>query len=116
MWDCCAASGGKSILFHDNFPNSVITVSDIRERILFNIDKRFQLAGIKNYKKFLADLTTGYHNPNEYDLIICDAPCSGSGTWSRSPEQLHFFKKEAIEKYANLQKAISKNVIPFLKP
>src|SRR4029079_5711197 len=28
-WDCCAASGGKSILLHDYFPTAVLTVSDV---------------------------------------------------------------------------------------
>ena len=115
MWDCCAASGGKSILFHDRYPKSLITVSDIRECILFNLNKRFQQARIKNYKKFLADLTTGYHNPIQYDLIICDAPCTGSGTWSRTPEQLKFFTVDKINQYAQLQQKIVLNVATNIK-
>ncbi|RYZ60325.1 MAG: Fmu (Sun) domain-containing protein, partial [Chitinophagaceae bacterium] len=30
-WDCCAASGGKTILLHDAYPKAALTVSDIRE-------------------------------------------------------------------------------------
>src|SRR5688572_18578794 len=33
-WDCCAASGGKSILLKDLFPQTTLTVSDIRQSIL----------------------------------------------------------------------------------
>ena len=55
-WDCCAASGGKSILLHDRFPQSRLTVSDVRESILVNLKKRFQQAGIKYYKSFVTDL------------------------------------------------------------
>ncbi|MFN2440108.1 MAG: Fmu (Sun) domain-containing protein, partial [Chitinophagaceae bacterium] len=50
-----------------------------------------------------------------FDLIICDAPCTGSGTWSRTPEQLYFFKEEKIEYYAGLQKKIAVNAIKALK-
>ena len=50
-----------------------------------------------------------------FDLIICDAPCSGSGTWSRTPEQLAFFHPDRIGHYAKLQRAIVSNAIPYLK-
>ena len=53
--------------------------------------------------------------PESFDLIICDAPCSGSGTWGRTPEQLSRFQKEKIEDYATLQKAIAVNASKCLK-
>ncbi len=116
VWDCCAASGGKSILFHDFFPEAVLTVSDIRESILNNLKKRFLAAGIKTYNSYLLDLTSQrFSFTKKFDIIICDAPCSGSGTWSRTPEQLSFFKKEKIDYYADLQKKIAMNAAKFLK-
>lgn len=115
-WDCCAASGGKSILFHDYFPDAQITVSDVRESILINLQKRFKRAGIKNYDSFVADVSSPHFSiKRKFDLVICDAPCSGSGTWSRTPEQLHFFKKERIEHYADLQKKIVLNASKAVK-
>lgn len=119
IWDCCAGSGGKSIMLYDIFPEIELTVSDIRESILANLKKRFAKAGIKKYKSFAADLSihsplTTHHSP--FDLIICDAPCTGSGTWSRTPEQLYFFNQQTIEKYSDRQKKIVTNVIPYLKP
>jgi 16S rRNA (cytosine967-C5)-methyltransferase len=107
IWDCCAASGGKSILFHDHFPNARLTVSDIRETILINLRKRFLRAGIKSYAQFIVDLAAGKSIRGNFDLVVCDAPCSGSGTWGRTPEQLQFFKEEGIERYARLQKKIA---------
>mgnify|MGYP002336011388 CR=1 FL=1 len=116
VWDCCAASGGKSILFYDRFPNSHLTVSDVRESILFNLRKRFNKAGITKYGHFVADLTL----PNipidkNFDVVICDAPCSGSGTWARTPQQLAFFNKEKIDHYSNLQKNIVLNAGKAIK-
>ncbi len=117
VWDCCAGSGGKSILAYDTIPNISLTVSDVRKSILFNLKKRFEKAGIKNYKSFVADL---HHSPlatphSPFDIIICDAPCTGSGTWSRTPEQLYFFKKERIEYYVSLQMKIAVNATKALK-
>lgn len=120
VWDCCAASGGKSILANDLLSGEIdLSVSDIRENILRNLSKRFEIAGIKKYKTFKADLTSpvdesGIANLSP-QLIICDAPCSGSGTWSRTPEQLAFFKVGKIEEYAALQRKIVSNAIPVLQ-
>lgn len=118
VWDCCAASGGKSILLHDIVNRKIdLTVSDIRADIILNLHRRFKKAGIKEYKYFIADITIPEFKPGElnFDLVICDAPCSGSGTWSRTPEQLCFFKKESIDEYNHLQKKIVSKVIPYLR-
>jgi len=48
-------------------------------------------------------------------MVICDVPCSGSGTWSRSPEHLPLFQEEKIVYYSSLQKRIVQNVIPAVK-
>ncbi|MFT3948807.1 MAG: Fmu (Sun) domain-containing protein [Agriterribacter sp.] len=118
VWDCCAASGGKSILAIDYFGNVDLTVSDIRASILINLQSRFRRAGISRYRSFVADLSL--HNtpadPSGYDLVICDAPCSGSGTWSRTPEQLYFWEENKLDHYTELQKKITSNIIPFIKP
>jgi 16S rRNA (cytosine967-C5)-methyltransferase len=116
-WDCCAGSGGKSIMLHDLFPEIELTVSDRRGSILINLQKRFSRAGIKKYKSFVADLTG---NPlpvtGHYDLILADVPCTGSGTWGRTPEQLYFYQQDKTSEYAALQKKIMANVIPQIKP
>jgi 16S rRNA (cytosine967-C5)-methyltransferase len=129
-WDCCAASGGKSILLYDILKKHVeLTVSDIRLPILLNLHQRFTKAGVKDYNYFLGDLTAldfqfpdtafkGVKNKapaNEYQLIICDVPCTGSGTWSRTPENLFYFKPEIIDDYAVRQKQIVSNAVPYLK-
>lgn len=118
VWDCCAASGGKSILAYDILNGEIeLTVSDIRESILLNLKKRFETAGIKNYNSFIADLSKGKTKlpAGKTDIIICDAPCTGSGTWSRTPEQLFFFKKKNIDIYVEMQQQIVRHVIPQLK-
>lgn len=118
VWDCCAASGGKSIMAADLLGDILLTVSDIRESILINLKKRFTAAGIKNYKSFVADLSVAGlpESDEKFDIVIADVPCSGSGTWSRTPEQLFYFKNEMIEKYALLQKQIMSNVLQYVKP
>lgn len=112
-WDCCAASGGKSILAFDVLQNINLTVSDLRNSIIQNLKKRFEKAGIHQYTSFVADVTK-VKPSKKFDLIICDAPCTGSGTWSRTPEQLYFFTADKIENYSKLQENIVCNVFPSL--
>jgi len=134
VWDACAASGGKSILAYDLNPAIDLTVSDIRDSILNNLRQRFRQAGITRYHSFTADLSgsaapqfpkaagpsgtgagvrpTGASQP--FNCIIVDAPCSGSGTWSRTPEELYFFHPRRIAHYSGLQQKITARVLPFL--
>ena len=115
-WDCCAASGGKSIMTKDILDDIDLTVSDVRESILINLKKRFAEAGIKNYKSLVADLTKPIKEleNKKFNLIIADVPCSGSGTWGRTPEQLFYFEEKKIDEYTALQKKIISTIIPHL--
>jgi 16S rRNA (cytosine967-C5)-methyltransferase len=118
-WDACAASGGKSLLLHELEPNIKLVVSDIRESILANLDERFHSAGLMKYQKKQLDLTQNVdqelHN-YEFDGIVLDAPCSGAGTWGRTPEMISQFEPQKIAFFQRLQKTIAANVIKYLKP
>ncbi len=125
VWDCCAASGGKSILLYDILHGHVdLHVSDVRAHMLNNLRTRFKEAGIKKYHAFTADLMVDVKTIPEkkFDIIVCDAPCSGSGTWARTPEQLAFFEQKndlsaarRIASFVRMQKKIASNAIQSLK-
>lgn len=117
VWDCCAASGGKSILLVDSINHPIkLTVSDIRESILLQLRKRLKESGIHIQRIFKADLTKPCPLPADtvFDLLICDAPCTGSGTWARTPEQAAGFKESIINDFTALQKKIVENSLPYL--
>ena len=118
-WDACAASGGKSLLLHEQQHDLKLVVSDIRESVLANLDERFRNAGLLRYQKKVLDLTNNVdpelHN-YEFDGIILDAPCSGSGTWGRTPEMISQFQAPRIRFFQQLQQSIAANVIKYLKP
>ncbi len=117
-WDACAASGGKSLLLYDLEPTIKLVVSDIRESILSNLEERFQQVGLKKYQVKLLDLT---QNPDfvlhdyAFDGIIVDAPCTGSGTWGRTPEMISQFDAGKIDFFHRLQQSILRNVVKYLK-
>lgn len=118
IWDCCAGSGGKSILAKDVLGDVDLTVSDIRESVLINLKKRFAEAGIQAYKTLVTDLAAPVANLRtaSFQLIIADVPCSGSGTWGRTPESLSFFDEQEIDRYRLLQEKIATTVMPYLQP
>ena len=131
VWDCCAASGGKSLALADNNSDINLFVSDMRERILENLQERFATNGIHSYAAAVTDLSKSHSGvsftkwPDKkqievalgfFDLILVDAPCSGSGTWARTPEQLQQMNEQTVNRYVALQRSILQNVLPFLKP
>jgi 16S rRNA (cytosine967-C5)-methyltransferase len=120
VWDCCAASGGKSIMAVDVLKDITLTVTDVRASIINNLKSRFQQAGIKNYTSHVVDVANSNSLSNtlkdeRFDLVICDAPCSGSGTWGRTPEQLYYFTEDKIRHYSNLQKQVASNALRYVK-
>jgi len=118
VWDCCAASGGKSILLTDIVQQKInLTVSDIRPASILNLHQRFKKASITEYQYFITDISSpdGKVPLAAYDIIVCDAPCTGSGTWSRTPEQLYFFQQSSIDLFAEKQKKIAANAAFHLK-
>lgn len=115
VWDACAASGGKSILLHDMQPKINLLTSDVRSSILDNLKKRFELAGIHNYQAFVADLGKTTLSLKPQDLVMADVPCSGSGTWGRTPEAMLFFTELQLDHYVQLQRKIIDHTIPLVK-
>lgn len=117
-WDCCAGAGGKSLLLADMEPNVRIYASDYRQTVLDNLRERMMRAGQRASKIFQADLLTGTNLPSvhqSFDGILLDAPCTGSGTWARTPEMLAAFDPSSVERFAEMQYTIGMQVIPFLK-
>lgn len=118
VWDACAASGGKSILLADHLPLSDLTCTDVRPSILNNLSKRLGRAGVPVTQIKSDDLSIKRDRSTygTFDLIVADVPCSGSGTWARTPEQLTNFDSGSIGDYETLQRKIVSNLLPQLHP
>ncbi len=116
-WDACAGSGGKSLLFRELNSGVRLVASDIRTSILRNYRDRLERSFHESPATYELDLDKGIglQNIPEVDGIILDVPCSGSGTWARTPEHLKYFECEQIERYARRQQRIIANAISKLK-
>ncbi len=118
-WDCCAASGGKSLCLLDEEPNIKLLCTDVRNTILQNLQRRLNSYQHHRFGMKQLDLSAPYleveMKQQRFDGIVADVPCSGSGTWARTPEQLLFFTEAKLEEYAQLQGKIAHNVAPYIK-
>ena len=110
-WDMCAASGGKSLLLLSKESRIKLLCSDVRRSVLENLKERIQRNGFSNYTSKIIDATKPIDLNDKFDGIICDAPCSGSGTWHRNPEELFFAKEQSVKNYCDLQNSILSNTI-----
>jgi 16S rRNA (cytosine967-C5)-methyltransferase len=85
--DCCAAPGGKTAILAERNPAATITACDISPQRLKAM--RALLAGHPGNISFRALDATELPFQAEFDLVLCDAPCSGTGTMARNPEIRH---------------------------
>ena len=81
--DLTAGAGGKSLALAAAMQNrGEITACDIRGSALAELERRAARAGAAIIRTCLL----GTLPPGPFDLVLVDAPCSGSGTWRRQPE------------------------------
>lgn len=117
VWDCCAASGGKSLLVYDVLQPAHLVVSDVRSSIIQNLRRRFGVAGITEFTSMVHDTALApLLGGRSFQLVICDVPCSGSGTWGRTPEQMQSFTADKLAHYASLQQKISRHAASAVAP
>ena len=103
--DICSGAGGKSLILADIMKNKGRILSlDINKKRLKQASLRFKRAGVHNIETRLVDInwsTKGLEK--KFDLVLIDAPCSGIGTWSRSPDSRFKFNKKKLLELINIQ-------------
>lgn len=120
IWDCCAGGGGKSLQLAALYPKAHIYASDIRAYKSTEVSRRAHRAKLPNVTPipwnggFQLDLPRSVGKG--FDIILVDAPCSGSGTWRRSPDGRFRVTEDSIAALQKLQISIVEKVLPFLKP
>jgi 16S rRNA (cytosine967-C5)-methyltransferase len=82
--DTCAAPGGKTAILAERNPEAKITAWDISKRRLEVMRRTFAPTG-EGLRLEVQDVTAVKLLP-EYDVILCDVPCTGTGTIGRNPE------------------------------
>ncbi len=99
--DYCAGGGGKALAIAANEGVQVFAY-DIAPKRMEDLPDRAGRAGATITILNLADLKK--HGP--FDLVLCDAPCSGSGSWRRAPEGKWSLTEEKLQKLCDTQAEI----------
>ena len=117
--DLCAGAGGKSLALAAAAPEADIVACDVSMPRLRQLGPRAERAGAQIATRLLdppreaqglADLA------GTADLVLVDAPCSGSGTWRRNPEGRWRLTPDRLERLLELQRRVLDLAVPLVKP
>lgn len=97
--DFCAGGGGK-VLAMAGVADAQYYAHDIAPKRMSDLPDRARRAGAK--VEIVQE--PGLHAP--YDLILCDVPCSGSGTWRRTPDAKWRFDPDDLDQVTKTQAKI----------
>ena len=115
--DCCAAPGGKTAVLALRHPDAEIVACDVSQKRLDAMRLRLDAGGLsKRVKTCFADMTRPNPELGMFDLILCDAPCSGTGTLGRNPEIRHRLRESDLARQAERQIAILTQAAELLAP
>src|SRR6202049_1426078 len=110
--DACAAPGGKTvILARAAGQHGRVIAGDIHEHRLRMIQQQLTRTHTKNVSLVTMDATRPWPFSEEFDGVLIDAPCSGTGTLSGNPEIRWRLKAEDLEEAHRSQTAMLRNAL-----
>ena len=116
--DACSAPGGKaSQLASAIGDEGFLLANEYVPKRAKIIVSNFERLGIKNATVSSLDTSTlGEMYPCYFDLVLCDAPCSGEGMFRKYDEAITEWSEENVMLCAERQRSILKNLAPAVKP
>ncbi|QUS35393.1 RsmB/NOP family class I SAM-dependent RNA methyltransferase [Falsirhodobacter algicola] len=108
--DFCAGGGGKSLAMAARCDLRLFAHDRSAERMR-DLPIRAARAGAR-----ITTLTTAEALGRDYDLVLADVPCSGSGSWRRAPEGKWLLTPERLEGLVQTQAAILEQIAPLVRP
>jgi 16S rRNA (cytosine967-C5)-methyltransferase len=115
IWDCCAAPGGKTLVLAARHPEAELVASDVNPRRLKGMVDRLKV-GAPQVRTIEADAMKLPADEGLFDLILCDVPCSGTGTLSRNPEIKERLQPAELGRQAVRQREILTGALGRLAP
>lgn len=107
--DHCAGGGGKTLAMAAR-AKLRLWAHDAAPRRMADLPDRARRAGVKVTLAERPEATA------PYDLVLVDAPCSGSGSWRRDPEGKWRLTPERLAELQGVQAGILDRVAPMVAP
>jgi 16S rRNA (cytosine967-C5)-methyltransferase len=119
--DLCAGAGGKTLALAAEMGNrGRLFACDTDKRRLSQMPPRLERAGVRIAEPRLLDpkreLDALADIGGRADLVLVDAPCSGTGTWRRNPETRWRLDGDRLSRLLNLQAHILDVAAELVKP
>lgn len=105
--DYCAGGGGKALALADRVAITA-HAHDIDPRRMADLPARAARAGLT--------VTPVTQPQGLYDVVVCDVPCSGSGTWRRSPQDKWTLTPARLDDLVAVQRQIVAKALHLLRP
>ena len=116
-WDACAGEGGKTLHLADLMRNKgLVWASDRSLRRLQVLKQRAARAGMFNYRAVAWNGGPQPPTRTRFDGILVDAPCSGIGTWQRTPHARWTVLPSDVHELAAVQRQLLDHVAGALNP
>lgn len=113
--DCCAAPGGKTAILAERNPKAMLLACDVSRRRLDEM--RWLLRNVRGARiSYETSDAAKLSYDKIFDLILCDVPCSGTGTIARNPEIRHRLEPAEFARQHSRQVAILLAAMRALKP
>jgi 16S rRNA (cytosine967-C5)-methyltransferase len=117
IWDACAAPGGKATILAQRHPHAEVLATDISARRLQSMQRRLSIQlPQQKVRTLVADAVQLSAQEGNFDLILCDVPCSGTGTLARNPEIRHRLDLADLKRQSARQREILGAAVRRLKP
>ena len=115
--DLCAAPGGKSTLIQSVIsPQSLLVSNEVIKTRVNILAENITKWGAANVVVTSNDAKDFQRLPAFFDLIVVDAPCSGSGLFRKDPEAINEWSLNNVALCSQRQQRILADVMPALKP
>ena len=117
--DLCAGAGGKSLALAAAAPGAIILATDSNRARLSKLPPRAERAGaaieprLLNPPHELAELEQW---KDVADVVLVDAPCSGSGTWRRNPDSRWRLTAERLDRLVATQARLLDIAAELVRP
>ncbi len=114
--DLCAAPGGKSTLIQSVINDTSLLVSNEVIKTRVNVlSENITKWGAANVIVTNNDAKDFQRLPDYFDVIVVDAPCSGSGLFRKDPDAIREWSEQNVQLCSQRQQRILADVLPALK-
>ncbi len=110
--DCCAAPGGKTRIMAERNPGAMVLAMDLHPQRAALLRKLVPAENVRVIAADVCKMPLG----EDFDRILVDAPCSGTGTLARNPEIKWRLKPEDLLRLQEYQIEILRAAMKYVSP